>query len=79
MCTIPIMKIGYQMSCETRLEQLVHDTISNLNGDVNRGHKLTYLIIMDFVKVFDNVPHRMLLCKVRKRARSGIDTIKHQI
>ena len=78
MCTIHNIKIDDQRSCKTRLEQLVHDTISNLDGDVNRGHKLTYLIIMDFVKVFDEVPHRMLLCKVRKRARSGIDTIKYQ-
>ena len=62
-------EIDDQRSCETRLVQLVHDIISNLDGDVNRGHKLTYLIIMDFVvKVFDKVPHRILPCKVRKRA-----------
>ena len=74
------MKIDDQRSCKTRLEQLVHDTISNRDGDVNRGHKLTYLIIMDFVvKVFDKVPHRMLPCKVRKRAniRNRYNQVPH--
>ena len=35
-------------SCETQLVQFVHDIISSLDGAVNRGHKQTYLIIMDF-------------------------------
>ena len=42
-----------QRSCETQLVQFVHDIISNLDGDVNRGHKQTDLIIMDFAKAFD--------------------------
>ena len=37
-----------QRSCETQLVQFVHDIISNLDGAVNRGHKQTDLIIMDF-------------------------------
>ena len=50
-----------QRSCETQLVQFVHDIISNLDGAVNRGHKQTDLIIMDFAKAFDKVPHRRLL------------------
>ena len=41
-----------QRSCETQLVQFVHDIISNLDGAVNRGHKQTDLIIMDFAKAF---------------------------
>ena len=53
-----------QRSCETQLVQFVHDIISNLDGAVNRGHKQTDLIIMDFSKAFDKVPHRRLLHKL---------------
>ena len=53
-----------QKSCETQLVQFVHDIISNLDGTVNRGHKQTDLIIMDFAKAFDKVPHRRLLHKL---------------
>ena len=42
----------------------MHDIISNLDGAVNRGHKQTDLIIMDFAKSFDKVPHRRLLHKL---------------
>ena len=52
-----------QGSCETQLVQFVHDIISNLDGAVNRGHKQTDLIIMDFAKACDKVPHRRLLHK----------------
>ena len=31
---------------------------------MNRGHKQTDLIIMDFAKAFDTVPHRRLLHKL---------------
>ena len=48
-------------SCETQLVQFVHDIISNLDGVMNLGHKQTDLIIMDFAKAFDKVPHRRLL------------------
>ena len=47
-------------SCETQLVQFIHDFQENLDGAHNRGHKQTDLIIMDFAKVFDKVPHRML-------------------
>ena len=42
----------------------MHDIISNLDGAVNRGHKQTDLIIMDFAKAFDKFPHRRLLHKL---------------
>ena len=42
----------------------MHDIISNLDGAVNRGHKQTDLIILDFAKAFDKVPHRRLLHKL---------------
>ena len=51
-------------SCETQLVQFVHDILSNLDGARNHGHKQTDLIIMDFVKAFDKVPHRRLLHKL---------------
>ena len=53
-----------QRSCKTQLVQFVHDIISNLDGAVNRGHKQTDLIIMDFAKTFDKIPHRRLLHKL---------------
>ena len=46
-----------QRSFETQLVQFVHDIISNLDGAVNRGHKQIDLIIMNFAKAFDKVPH----------------------
>ena len=51
-------------SCETQLVQFVHHIISNLDGAMNPGHKQTDLIIMDFAKAFDKVPHRRLLHKL---------------
>ena len=53
-----------QRSCETQLVQFVHDIISNMDGAVNRGHKQTDFIIMNFAKAFDKVPHRRLLHKL---------------
>ena len=38
--------------------------MSNLDGAINRGHTQTDLIIMDFAKAFDKVPHRRLLYKL---------------
>ena len=59
-------QLGFQSrrSCETQLVQFVHDIISNLDAAVNRGHKQTDLIIMDFANAFDKVPHRRLLHKL---------------
>ena len=51
-------------SFETQLVQFVHDIISNLDGAMNREHKQTDLIIMDFARAFDKVPHRRLLHKL---------------
>ena len=53
-----------QRSCKTQLVQFVHNIISNPDGAVNRGHKQTDLIIMDFAKAFDKVPHMRLLHKL---------------
>ena len=49
---------------ETKSVQFVHDIISNLDGAVNHGHKQTDLIILDFAKDVDTVPHRRLLNKL---------------
>ena len=53
-----------QRSGETQLVKLVHDIISNLDGAANHRHKQTDLILMDFAKAFDKVPHRQLLHKM---------------
>ena len=47
-----------ERSCETQLVQFIHDLRENLDVAHNRGHKQTDLIIMDFAKAFDKVPHR---------------------
>ena len=68
-----------QRSCETKLVQFVHDVIINLDEAVNRGHKQTDLIIMDFAKAFDKVPHRRLLHKLdhygEKRVHPQVDQL----
>ena len=38
--------------------------VSNLDGARDRGQKQTDVIIVDFPKAFDKVPHRTLLCKI---------------
>ena len=53
-----------QISCETQLVQFYHDMVSNLDGAQDRGQKQTDVIIMDFAKAFDKVPHRRLLYKL---------------
>ena len=53
-----------QRSCETQLVQFFHDLVSNLDRALNRNHRRTDVIIMDFAKVFDKVPHRRLLYKL---------------
>ena len=50
-----------QMSCETQLVQFFHDLVSNLDRALNRNQRQTDVIIMDFAKAFDKVPHRRLL------------------
>ena len=53
-----------QRSCETQLVQFYHDLVSNLDAALNRDQKQTDVIIMDFAKAFDKVPHRRLLYKL---------------
>ena len=53
-----------QRSCETQLVQFFHDMVSNLDRALNRGHRQTDVIIMDFAKAFDKVPQRRLLYKL---------------
>ena len=52
-----------QRSCETQLVQFFHDLVSNLDRALNRNHRQTDVIIMNFAKAFDKVPHRRLLYK----------------
>ena len=42
----------------------MHDANSSLDGAMNHGHKQTDVIIMDFEKAFDKVPHMRLLHKL---------------
>ena len=53
-----------QRSCKTQLVQLYHDMVRNLDGARDRGQKQIDVIIMDFAKAFDKVPHRRLLYKL---------------
>ena len=53
-----------QRSCETQLVQFFHDLVSNLERALNRNHRQTDVIIMDFAKAIDKVPHRRLLYKL---------------
>ena len=65
-----------QRSCETQLVQFFHDLVSNLDRALNRNHRQTDVIIMDFAKAFDKVPHRRLLYKLdyySKRIYSQVD------
>ena len=64
-----------QRSCETQLVQFFHDMVSNLDRALNRGHRQTDVIIMDFAKAFDKVPHRRLLYKLH---HYGIRGSTHQ-
>ena len=52
------------MSCTTLLVQFYHDMVSNLDCALNCGHRQTDVIIMDFAKAFDKVPHNKLLYKL---------------
>ena len=53
-----------QRSCETQLVQFYHDMVSNLDRALNRNHRQADVMIMDFAKAFDKVPHRRLLYKL---------------
>ena len=41
-----------------------NDMVSNLDCALNRGHRQTNVIIMDFTKAFDKVPYRRLFFKL---------------
>ena len=43
---------------------MISSATSVLDGGMNQGHKQTDLIIMDFAKALDKVPHRRLLHKL---------------
>ena len=49
---------------KTQLFQFFHDLVSNVDRALNRNHRQTDVIIMDFAKAFDMVPHRRLLYKL---------------
>ena len=53
-----------QRSCKTQLVQFYHDMVSNMDRALNPDQKQTDVIIMDFGKAFDKVPHRRLLYKL---------------
>ena len=53
-----------QRFCETLLVQFIHDMVSNLDRALNRDHRQADVIIMDFAKAFDKVPHKRLLYKL---------------
>jgi hypothetical protein len=50
-------------SCETQLLTLSHELLSNLHSSIQ-----TDLIILDFSKAFDKVPHKKLLWKLTGRS-----------
>ena len=60
-----------QRSCKTQLVQFFHELVSNLDRALNRNHRQTDVIIMDFAKAFDKVSHRRLLYKLDKYGIRG--------
>ena len=65
--TLSLRKHGFrsQRSCETQFVHIiVQDIINSLHGAVNRGHKQSNLIIVDFAMASEKVPHRRLLHKL---------------
>ena len=44
--------------------EFYHEMVGNLDRALNRSHKQTDVIIMDFAKAFDKIPHRRLLYKL---------------
>ena len=49
----------HSRSCETQLLSFVQELAANSDKNIQ-----TDLIIMDFAKAFDKVPHQRLLCKL---------------
>ena len=50
--------------CCKKLVQFYHNLVSNLDRALNGDQKQSAVIIMDFAKAFDKVPHRRLLYKL---------------
>jgi hypothetical protein len=48
-------------NCETQLISLTHELLNYLQSGIQNE-----LIILDFSKAFDKVPHKKLLCKLDK-------------
>ena len=53
-----------QRPCISQLVQFFHELVCNLARALNRNHRQTDVIIMDFAKAFDKVPRRRLLYKL---------------
>ena len=53
-----------QRSCKTQLVQFYHDLVGSLGRAVGGGHRRAGVIVMDFAKAFDKVPHKRLLYKL---------------
>ena len=51
------------MSCETQLVEAIHDWTSTI---LNKGQGQVDVILLDFSKAFDTVPHQRLLQKLNK-------------
>ena len=64
-----------QRFCKIQLVQFYHDLVSNLDRAVNSGHKQTDVIVMDFAKAFDKVPHKKVqVGKDQEKAQSEKDS-----
>ena len=61
------MAFSKKLSCETQLVC----TVEEIAGSLDKGEE-TDLIIMDFSKAFDSVPHQRLLMKLRYYGIGGI-------
>ena len=46
-----------QRTCKTQLVKFYHDKVSKWDRALNRGQREADVIIMDFAKAFDKVPH----------------------
>ena len=60
------MVCGQKHSTETQLLSTIHDISSALNEK-----KESHLVILDFTKAFDNVPHEMVLIKLHHYGITG--------
>ena len=62
-----------KLSCETQLICTVEEIAHSAARSLDKGEETAYdLIIMDFSKAFDSVPHQRLLMKLRYHGIRGI-------